>query len=462
MIVYYDTDVQNITEFCHGKLIAGDSKTVIENITSDSRISNDKSLFVPLRGEKFDGHDYIEELIKEKRISAVLTMKPGFTEIAKENSIALIKCSDTLRALGLIASQHRDLTDPFVIGITGTNGKTTTKEILYSILNESFSVIKNEKNYNNEIGVPFTLLELDETTEVAVVEMGMNHTGEIERLSRITKPDISIITNIGEGHLEFLNTIENVALAKSEIIFGMKKGTTLLMNGDDGSYDIIKNEADNFDIKVKTFGLSKELDYYPENYSFSKDGIAFTMSNVEFFTPIYGIHNLYNVVASIAVAIEYGVSMDSIKKGLEKVEHVSGRSEIIDKGFIIINDTYNSNPLSSRYALKSVKEMFPEKRKIAVLSDMKELGDGAEAMHREIGVEFVENSFDMLFLYGDMSNAYRDGALSVGFDENSVFIYDDKEHLTNSLNEIIDENDVVLVKGSRSMKMDEVVNLLIK
>jgi len=444
-----------------GEIVAGKDDILIETITTDSRELGDKNLFVPIIGEKFDGHSFIEELFATNKILCALTMKDGYEAAAVNNNKVLIKCSDTLEALGKIAKFHRDKFNPVVVGITGTNGKTTTKELVACALSSKFNTLKNIKNYNNEIGVPFTLLQLNSSHEAAVVEMGMNHPGEIERLSNMVSPDLAVITSIGAGHLEFLGTVENVAYAKSEIICGMKKGSTLAINRDTECFHIAEEQALKNGINLVTFGLSDDSILKPDHVKLTVDSINMKYKGIDFSVPLYGKHNVYNLMAAIAVSEILSLDLHLVRDSLCQFENVGGRSEIIDKGFIVINDTYNSNPLSSLFALESLCEVFPDRKKFAVLADMKELGELAPLYHIKVG-EFVANrNFKELLLFGEMSDYYEKGALSAGMKPDRILKFDDKLMISDYLLPKLCDRDVVLVKGSRSMKMEDVVLRLI-
>jgi len=450
-----------IARITGGRLTAGSENQKISVISSDSRDLGSGALFIPLVGERFDGHNFLADLISEKKIAAALTSVEGFEEAAKKQGVTLIRCDDTLAALGRIGAAHRASLNTEIIGITGTNGKTTTKELLHTVLSGSFSAFKNEKNYNNEIGVPFSLLALSRLHEKGVVEMGMNHPGEIERLSRIVKPDLSLITNVGEGHLEFLGSLEGVAAAKSEILAGMKPGALLLVNGETLCFDLVARAAEEAGMKLKTYGAGEGFDYSPESYRLSREGIELQWKGSDFSVPLYGVHNVYNIMAVIAAASEMGLTSDEIKKSLAGVNNVDGRSQIMEMGYIVVNDTYNSNPLSSRFALRSVSEIFPERRKFAVLADMKELGETAPQCHRDIGREAADLNFDFLLVWGEMGKEYLEGAAG-GSDALTALHFDTKQELIASLQSELVDGDVVLVKGSRSTRMEEVVKALEK
>lgn len=455
-----NTTVSDITAVCGGLLVFGDGNALISSITSDSRDVQPGSLFVPLAGERFDGHDFIADLITAGSISAFLTEKDGFEPSVAEKNIAVIRCDNALAALGKIAEAHRTKSNLPVIAITGTNGKTTTKEILHAALSLHFKTHKNEKNYNNEIGVPFAVLGINEEHEAAVFELGMNHAGEIHRLSSIVKPDIALITNVGEGHLEYLGDVENVARAKMEIIDGMRRGALLLLNRDSKCFEFMQETALAAGMKVKTFGLEGNADFYPEYYRMGADFVEVHFADTTVTAPLYGIHNVYNLTAAALVLNELGLSHELLKSAMIDFSLLDGRSQIIDKGYVIINDTYNSNPLSSESAIRSIEEIFPQRRKIAALSDMNELGDSAPECHRRIGALAVQK-FDILCVWGKMTWEYLRGALGNSEAACKVMAFESKEEMAAYIKGVLTENDVVLVKGSRSMKMEEVTEFLI-
>jgi len=447
---------REVTELLHGEILSGRADVEIESITTDSRETGEKSLFVPLVGESFDGHNFIEKLIKDKKISASLTMK-GMPEGLENNDVPVISCDDTLRALGRFGLHRRKGFDGKVYGVTGTNGKTTTKELVHKVLSLKYNTHKSEKNYNNEIGVPFALMALREDHDAAVFEMGMNHTGEIERLTEMVRPDVAIITNAGAGHLEFLGTVENVARAKSEILKSMDEGKLLIVNRDTECFDIIEKEARDRKIKIKTVGMEEAADVSPESYELTEDSVSVKYEGKDFTVPVYGRHNIYNILFAIAVAEVEGISMDLVMEALCEFGGVSGRSEILGSTYKVINDTYNSNPLSSEMALLSVSEVFKGRKKVAVLSDMKELGEASADCHYRTGKFAGELDFDLLCFYGDMAFQYRSGALSSGISEERVKLFPDKDELSDFLLKNLRGDEIVLVKGSRSMKMEDVV-----
>jgi UDP-N-acetylmuramoyl-tripeptide--D-alanyl-D-alanine ligase len=458
--VEFDSTMGGLAAAGGGRLIQGSPGAAIHTITTDSRMLGRDNLFIPIIGEKFDGHRFIAELAGRGELTGFFTMRGEDGAIAREYGISAVLCEDTLQSYGRIASRHRDDIDPVVVGITGTNGKTTTKEIVSAVLATEKRCLKNEKNYNNEIGLPFTMLGLRREHEVLVVEMGMNHAGELDRLSRISRPDIALITNVGEGHLEFLGSVENVALAKSEIMHGMKPGSLIFINGDTQCFDILHSKARDMGLEIRTFGLGKKSDIHAGAYRLFSGGLEVDISGDVYRMPLYGIHNVYNCLAAVAIAMEFGINPANIKGALGGFSNVGMRSQIIEGDFILINDSYNSNPLSSRYALISASMVFPDRRRIAVLSDMKELGESSAEFHREMGRDVAGNGFSLLFVWGEMSAHIADGAIRAGMGAGSVLTFEKKDDLIKALHENIKKGDVVLVKGSRSMKMEEVAGAI--
>ncbi len=448
----YATTAGAVAAACRGKVVSGDSTAVIRTVSSDSRDLGPAALFVALRGDRFDGHDFIADLARDGKITACLAMRGTDAPLP---GVSVIRCADTLAALGDIAARHRGSVRTRLAGITGTNGKTTTKELAHRILSSRFSCLKSEKNYNNLIGVPFALLGLEPSHEFAVIEMGMSARGEIERLSGICAPDAALITSIGEGHLEFLGSVANVAAAKAEIVAGMERGSTLYVHTEVPCMDTVAAAACAAGVRLVTFG-TENADIVPRSYAMDANGIEVVMEGVPVRAPLYGIHNVNNLVGAIALASHFGVGPSDAREALAGFENADGRGQVLSGDYTVINDTYNANPLSLRAALRSVSEIYPGRRKIAVLSDMKELGEAAPECHRRSGSDVAKNGFDMLFLYGEMSANYRAGAVGAGMPGASVLMFDTKEELADRLAKTVRNDDVILVKGSRSMKMEDV------
>lgn len=458
MNALFRTTLGSVADAVGGTILSGSRGDAVESVTSDSRELGPQPLFVPIVGEKFDGHDFIEKLCAEKKISAFLTSRASDADVACKYSVGAVLCADTLKALAAVSRAHRLSFKGTLIGITGTNGKTTTKELVAKILSADGTVVKSEKNYNNEIGVPFTLMGLA-GQKWAVIEMGMNHLGEISRLTAAARPDIAIITNAGEGHLEFLGSVENVARAKSEIMEGMNAKSVILLNEESQHVDLMKRSAAERNLRVVTFGIEAG-DVRPESFELGLASTMLVYRGVRFEVPLFGLHNVSNIMASIACAESLGIPLQSASDALRSFENVGKRNDITDGLFVVVNDTYNSNPLSLRAALRSLGSIYKGRRTIAVLSDMKELGEHGELCHRESGAEVAKNGFARLYTWGELSRFIADGALSAGMNPSSVLHFSSKDELIQRLTADVKAGDAVLVKGSRSMKMEEVADVL--
>lgn len=395
-----------------------------KNISIDTRTIQPGDLFIPIQGPKYDGRDFIPEA--RRKGATVLDVKEG------------------LKTLQDLAAQHRSKFKIPVIGVTGSCGKTTTKDMIASILSQEFPTLKNEENFNNEIGVPLTLLKLTKRHKAAVIEIAMQRLGEIEELAKIVRPTVAVVTNIGEAHLEFLKTKKNVARAKAEIFRFLRKEDYAVINQDDEYFEHLKSRVAGHRSRVITFGILEKADVTPKDL----DGIRL---------PIPGEHNIYNALAAIAVAKILKIKRSSIKKGLEKFRPSSRRMEIINRsdGVKIINDTYNANPQSMKAALKVLSHLSPVvsrpssfiPRRIAVLGDMLELGRRAKSAHQRI-LRFARDSkIDKVFTYGNLW-------------PKSAAAWKNKKSLIKNLKKIIRPRDIILVKGSRGMKMEEVVDAL--
>lgn len=456
MIVSLNTTLGTIADAVGAVISDEDRSRVINSISSDSREIGKKCLFVPLSGPTFDGHDYIAKLAESNSIEGFLCSKK-ISGIAKA---VPLRVDDTLLALGKIGRAWRSRFSIPVIGITGTNGKTTTKELIACALSTLGKVHKSQKNYNNEIGVPFTLMEMSDEHDFSVVEMGMNHTGEISRLSAMSLPTAAVITNAGEGHLEFLESVENVAKAKSEIMEPMEEGSFIVLNEESECFDVMMEAAEKKNLRVVTVGIDKGK-VRPEAYKLERSSSTVRYKGIPFSVPLYGVHNIYNILCAIVVAEEYDADLAAVSRAFLRFENVGKRSDVVERSYVLVNDTYNSNPLSVRFALRSLSEVYPAHRRIAVLSDMKELGERSNEFHYRSGEEVAHYGFALLFTWGDFSAETARGALENGIDSTRVRHFESKDDLINALRSEVRSGDAVLVKGSRSMKMEEVAESLV-
>lgn len=432
-----------------------------EGVSTDTRTIQPGNLFIPLVGEQFDGHQYVADAIG-KGASISLWQKDHPLPPA---GIPLIYVDNTLEALQQLAAAYRRELKVRVIGITGSNGKTTTKDMVAAILATTYTVHKTKGNFNNHIGLPLTLLQMNEDTEMAVIEMGMSGRGEIDLLSALARPEAAIITNIGESHLLQLGSRKEIARAKLEILRGMKADGLLVYRGDEPLLEEALAELPPRPEMLRfRFGSDSSNDYYPLAVMLDTDGTHFTLNakhSPNYYIPLLGRHNVINALAAIAVCKYMGVSELDIVRGLEELEATGMRIEIVkgNAGLTILNDAYNASPTSMKAALELVEELKGYGRKIAVLGDMLELGANEERFHREIGAILDPQKFDYVFTYGSLAKYIAEEAL-VKFAPSRVKTFESKEDLVQEAARIVSPKDLILVKGSRGMRLEEVVQKL--
>lgn len=404
----------------------------IENVVMDSRKIEKNSLFFAIN----NGNSYIQSVLDNGAAMVVADNYHG-------DDKRVIKVEDTIVAMQEIAKEYRKALDLKIVAITGSNGKTTTKDIVYSVLKEKYRCRKTLGNYNNHIGVPYTILQCDEQDEVLILEMGMSNFGEIDLLCKIALPDYGIITNIGDSHLEFLKNRENVCKAKIEMLKYIDPQSTILF-GDDY---YLKNIPG---IKV---GCGNNNDFQIKNIIDNENGVSFEIGDEKYFLPLNGTHNAFNAAMAVVVAKLFKMDYMSINKGLEALEISAMRFQKIEKGEIVyINDAYNASPISMDYSLETFSNLFNDKIKIAALGDMLELGEKEIEYHRHVINKAISLNIDKIFLYGQrMKEAL--GALE---DKKRVFHFDSKDDIAKQI-ESISGSRVVLLKGSRGMRMEEII-----
>ncbi|MEG6565496.1 UDP-N-acetylmuramoyl-tripeptide--D-alanyl-D-alanine ligase [Thermoanaerobacterium saccharolyticum] len=447
--------VKEILDATEGKLLSGDINICVSGISTDSRTIKSGDLFIPLKGERFNGEEFIDDALNVG--SASLTES---INCIRHDNKPIIFVEDTKDALHRIAKYYRSKFDIPFIAITGSSGKTTTKDMIYNVLSMKYNVLKTIGNFNNEIGLPLTLFKLNDDHEMAVVEMGMSGFGEMRKLKNIASPNVAVYTNIGVAHIEKLGSRENILKAKSELIENFKDGDTIVINADD---DMLIKLLDKKGPKFVTYGINNgdirafdiELKEESSKYKVLIDGCVL---DVELNVP--GKHNIYNSLAAICIGIQFDVNKDDIRKALSKFKPSAMRLNIIDAfGIKIINDVYNANPSSMKAAL-SVLGRYAGRRKIAVLGNMLELGQYADIAHREVGENVKENDIDVLITIGDYALKIADGAVEKGMDKNNVFRCGNNAEAIDVIKNIMKDSDVFLVKGSRGMKMEEIVKFL--
>ena len=431
----------------------------VQGVSIDTRKITTGNLYIPIQGDRFDGHSFVEKAIEN---GAVATLWKKNVKNPPVN-IPVIFVEDTLEALQTLAKSYRDQLDVKVIGVTGSNGKTSTKDIVTSLLATKFKVQKTEGNFNNHIGLPLTILSLEENTEMAVLEMGMSGRGEIEFLSKLARPNAAIITNIGEAHLLDLGSRDAIAEAKLEIVTGLQDGGVFVYNGDE---PLLTNRVPSMNLAAETitFGDARANNYYPTSVTLQATGTYFKMNqdeNVAFYLPVLGKHNVYNTLASMAIAKYFGVTWEEMKRGLVTLQMTGMRMEIVktENGLTIINDAYNASPTAMEAAFHLMNGLDGFSKKIVVLGDMLELGDQEVQFHYEVGKLIDPARISYVFTYGRLGAQIAEGA-KINFPNERVKAYDNKEELVKNLQAVVDVKDVVLVKASRGMKLEEVITML--
>lgn len=429
-------------------------------LTTDSRAVKVGELFVAFSGETFDGHNYCAKAV-ELGATGVLVSKDveGLPE-----DVAVFKVPNTLKAFQEIARAYRrSFADLKVFAITGSNGKTSTKDLLAACLGAKYNVVKTQGNFNNEIGLPKTLLNITADTDIAVVEMGMRGLGQIAELCEIAEPDSGLISNVGETHMELLGSMENIGKAKGEIVENLPANGFAVLNGDN---EYVVAAAGKTKAKVVFFGLSEACDYRGSDIVTTGLGTTFTCTEkatgkaVQVKLQLIGEHNVYNALSAIAGAACYGVTLEESVKALATARLTGSRQEIIYIGDItFINDAYNASPASMEAALKTLaeaKKAAKNARTIAVLADMLELGAISEDGHRRVGKWAVENGTDFILTYGDEAAYIADEAKKLG---GNVQHCADRHEAANVLRTIANAGDIILLKGSHSMQVDKMLEL---
>ena len=470
---------RQIAQFSGARILAesGDLETVVTHLTWDSRTVVPGSLFVALSGEHADGNDYIDDALHNG--AAVVLASRVTTETqrqtAQKHGATLLEAItgtgiDTLQAL---ASGYRSLLKATVIGITGSSGKTTTKDLVADVLSSGLTTYATRGNYNNEVGAPATVLGADFTTKALVVEMGMQALSEIETLCRIARPTIGIITNVGLAHCELLGSRENIARAKAELIANLPDNTGIaILNGDDPYTPFIRERAQTFErnIKVLLYGLGSNNDIRAAHITYDAEGHP----SFDLWLPdglarrakvaLQGEHNIYNALAAAACGHVCGIAPDSIIRALATAHPAAMRQEIIKlaSGTTIINDTYNANPDSMRAALALLNRIEHDRMHIAVLGDMFELGEEEERFHREIGAFAHISRVDLLITVGDLARLIARGAREIGMQIKDIIECTDVNDVLTVLEPYLLHRPIILVKASRGMRLEQIVEEIAK
>ena len=461
---------EEIAKVCRAELIkiGSPASEIVERISHDSREGGDKTLFCAIVGEKYDGHDFIADAVSTGSQVVLLSSLPENTDGL---DFYAIRVEDTVKALGTLAAYYKDFSDATFVAVTGSVGKTTTKEFISAVASASFKTHKTKGNYNNEIGLPLTLFDLSPDDKVSVIEMGMSARGEIEYMSKLVRPDIAVITNIGTSHLAALGTRENICAAKLEIVSGLKKDGSLMLNADEPLLFATRGHVEpepEFVSVYNRFG-----DYRAVNIRYLENGIMYDLiynnkavTNVEI--PALGRHNVYNSLIAYAVGVKLGMTDDMIRRGLLTFVSTDKRQNIYDVGGItVIDDCYNASPESMRAAIDVLTSIASRRgvKPCALLGDMLELGEYSRLMQHQLGQYAAQMKVQKLYCYGAMADIVAEAAIKKGVRADNVYVSLDSDNPTEMakmINSSMQSGDVLLVKASRAVSAERVIEALKK
>jgi len=442
------------------KCLSGAEEGLVDTVSTDTRSMSAGALFFAVRGERTDGHLYLNQAFGSGAALAVVEKNhPALDGVVP--GVALVEVEDTLEAMHLLAASYRERHDIPVVAVTGSSGKTTTKDMVRAVLAEQFEVLASQGSYNNEIGLPMTIFGLTEDTNALVLEMGMRGLGQIDQLCRIARPDIGIITNVGLTHFELLGSAENIFLAKGELAEAIGPEGYCILNGEDSWTEKMKSRCRG---TVKIFGLGTDADIRAMDIRHSDGGSCFRVlcpsGEAEVMLPYPGLHNILDALAAIQTGLILGMDPESCSRGLSKARLSSNRLEFLAgiQGSTLINDCYNANPDSTRASLNILGQR--NGRKVAVLGDMRELGALEKQEHLAVGRYAVEQGTELLVTVGEMARDIRTGALEAGLPENQSASFDNNTEAARWIAARLLPGDTVLIKGSRIMGMESIVELL--
>lgn len=449
--------IQEIAQATGAKILSQDHITEknISHVTQDSREAKENSLFVALKGERTDGHQYVSDCMK-KGVGACLIER----EMAPENGCVLLLVQNTQTALLQLAKYYRSLFSIPIVGITGSVGKTTTKDMIASVLQQKYDTLWTQGNYNNEIGVPLTLFRLEDHHEVAVIEMGMNHFDEIHRLADVSRPNIGLISNVGVAHIEYLGSREGILKAKCELFDFMDENGIAILNADN---DMLQTLEGKLKPHIVWFGMENHKGIFadhimPLGLEQTKCTLHTPKGEIEITIPLPGTHMVSNALSAAAVGLELGLTLEQIKDGIANFVPTKNRMAVmsLENGFTLLNDVYNSNPVSAKASLDILQQA--KGRKVAILGYMGELGEYAPQMHQDVGAYAAQVGIDVLFCIGNFSDCMAKGAKDNGLTQ--VFSYDTQEDFWNQGIQYLNQGDTILLKASRSMGFEKTVEKL--
>ncbi len=452
------TKLKQIALWFGGELDPPYHEIEVAGVSTDSREVKPGQLFVPLAGARVDGHNFIRRAMENGAVAVLNAKQPA------PSGIPMIQVEDTLLAFGAIAAGYRASMPAQVLAITGSVGKTTTKEMLAAILQRQFRTVWTEGNHNNNLGLPMSVMDMEADTEIAVLELGMNHFGEMSYLTKIARPNMAIFTNIGTMHIEHLGSREGILRAKMEILEGMNDDAVVVMNGDE---PLLWNLRDTMRFRHYYFGIENiSCDVRAVNIRTDDSGVRFDVAafgkEFEVFVPANGQHTVYNALAAVTAAMLSGATPENMAAGLATFENSGMRQKIYEKnGYTILEDCYNAGPESMEAALNVLAERSSKGRRIAVLGDMLELGSSSMAEHYRIG-RLAVGKADLIFAYGVNATRVVTGAVTGGMNPARAMYYDEQDQLIHELKAKAQPGDTLLFKGSRGMKMERVLQLFLK
>ena len=464
----YFLTVEDIIKVSNAKLLQGDVKTVCKNFSKDTRVIEQGDVYIGIKGEKFDGSNFWEQALeKGAKVVIVGNIEIPAEKLEKWKDKVIIQTEDTIELLGKIAKFKREKhgKDFVVVGVTGSVGKTSTKDMIASVVSQKYKTLKTQGNHNNNIGLPFTILGLNDE-EAAVIEMGMNHFGEISYLTKIAQPNVSVITNIGTSHIGNLGSRENILKAKLEILDGMEN-PLLVVNGDNDLLSkYAKENTEKPGIEIKTFAIENEAQVWADDVKLGENESEFIChiedKKIKIKVPVGGIHFVYNALCAATVGHILGLSLEQIKAGIESFVLTKKRMEILDleNGVKIINDSYNASFESMQASLKVLAGMECN-RKIAILGDMFELGTYAKELHEKVGNEVYNDKIDILICSGENAKYIAQQAKDCGMEESKIYYFQNKEEILKLLRKIVKKGDTILFKASNGMHFFELVEMYV-
>lgn len=458
--------IKEIIQATKGKLIQGNEETEIKNFCKDTRIIQGGDTYIGIKGENFDGNTLWQKAFEAGADTAIVQgINFSKEDLKKYQNRNIIEVEDTIKALADIATYKRGtmVKDFKMVGVTGSVGKTSTKDIVANVIAQKYKTLKTQGNNNNEIGLPFTMFNLKDQ-EAAVIEMGMNHFGEISRLTKIAKPTISVITNIGTSHIGNLGSRENILKAKLEILEGMDKKVLVVNNDNDLLH---KYYIENKEIEIHTYGIDNDSEVKAEDIVLNENDSEFICDikgdKFKVKVPVGGIHFVYNALCAATIGMLMGLSNEQIKNGIETFELTKKRMDITElkNGVTIINDSYNASFESMQASLKYLHGLN-SKRKIAVLGDMFELGEYSKELHEKVGAEVVKNKIDMLVCCGENAKYIFESAEKNGMTKENIHYFETREHVEKFIRDNWQSGDSILFKASNGMKFFNIVENLLK